>query len=84
LIETYTDPFDVVIDPVAGSATTLRAAGELNRSAFGFEIEREFYNQAQEKMLVNMQTALNFDFGKSDRVSDRVSKSDNDLFNVGE
>jgi site-specific DNA-methyltransferase (adenine-specific) len=80
LIETYTDPFDVVIDPVAGSATTLRAAGELNRSAFGFEIEREFYNQAQEKMLVNMQTALNFDFGKSDC----VSKSDNDLFNVGE
>jgi len=56
LIETYTDPYDVVIDPVAGSGTTLRAAVECGRSAYGFEIEKKFYNLAQTKMLVNIPT----------------------------
>lgn len=58
IIETYTDPFDVVIDPVAGSGSTLRAAAECGRSAYGFEIERKFYNLAQEKMLKNIQIAI--------------------------
>lgn len=51
LIEIFTDEEDVVIDPVAGSATTLRAAMELNRSCFGFESSRDFCKQAKEKML---------------------------------
>lgn len=51
LIEIFTDEGDTVIDPVAGSATTLRAAMELNRNAYGFEISKKFYNQAKEKML---------------------------------
>ena len=34
LIEVYTDPGDVVIDPCAGSASTLRAAYELQRNRF--------------------------------------------------
>lgn len=51
LIEIFTDPGDVVIDPVAGSGATLRAAYELGRSAYGFEIDKKFYNDAQEKML---------------------------------
>jgi site-specific DNA-methyltransferase (adenine-specific) len=51
LIETHTDPYDVVIDPVAGSGSTLRAAAEIGRSAYGFEIEKKFYKLAQEKML---------------------------------
>ncbi len=51
LIEIFTDEGDTVIDPVAGSATTLRAAMELNRNAYGFEISKDFYNQAKEKML---------------------------------
>ena len=54
LIEIFTDVGDVVIDPVAGSETTLRAAYELGRNAYGFEIEKPFYNLAKEKMLVNM------------------------------
>ena len=49
LIEIFTDEGDVVIDPVAGSGTTLRACLELNRSCFGFEIKKDFYNQAKEK-----------------------------------
>jgi len=55
LIEIFTDPGDVVIDPCAGSGTTLRAAAELGRHSYGFEIERKFYNDAQEKMLSNIQ-----------------------------
>ncbi len=51
LIEIFTDPGDVVIDPVAGSGTTLRAAAELRRNAYGFEIDRNFYREAVDKML---------------------------------
>lgn len=51
LIEIFTDEGDVVIDPCAGSATTLRACKELNRNSYGFEISKKFYNEANEKML---------------------------------
>lgn len=51
LIEIFTDEGDVVIDPCAGSGTTLRACMELNRSSYGFEIVKGFYNEAKEKML---------------------------------
>jgi site-specific DNA-methyltransferase (adenine-specific) len=46
LIEIFTDPGDVVIDPVAGSGTTLVAAIELDRKAYGFEIKKDFYKEA--------------------------------------
>ena len=52
LIETFTDPGDVVIDPCCGSGSTLRAAADLGRSAFGFEIDRNFYQRAKDEMLV--------------------------------
>lgn len=52
LIEIFTDEGDVVIDPCCGSGTTLRAAHELGRSAFGFEIDRNFYERAKNEMLV--------------------------------
>lgn len=48
LIEIFTDEGDVVIDPVAGSGTTLIAALELNRKAYGFEIKKPFYKDASE------------------------------------
>lgn len=51
LIEIFTDEGDVVIDPVAGSASTLRACLELNRSCYGFEIKKDFVKEAKEKML---------------------------------
>lgn len=51
LIEIFTDPGDVVIDPCCGSGSTLRAAMELGRSAYGFEIDRIFYNRAKNEML---------------------------------
>ena len=46
LIEIFTDKNDVVIDPVAGSGTTLLAADELGRKAYGFEIKKNFFNEA--------------------------------------
>lgn len=52
LIEIFTDEGDVVIDPCAGSGSTLRAAAELGRSAYGFEIDRNFYQRAKNEMLV--------------------------------
>lgn len=51
LIEIFTDEGDVIIDPVAGSGTTLRAARELNRNSYGFEVFKDFYNKAIEEML---------------------------------
>jgi site-specific DNA-methyltransferase (adenine-specific) len=46
LIETFTDKGDVVIDPCAGSGTTLLAAFELGRKSFGFEIKKNFHKEA--------------------------------------
>lgn len=51
LIKIFTDEGDVVIDPCAGSGTTLRAAYELGRNSYGFEIARDIYKEAKEKML---------------------------------
>lgn len=51
LIEIFTDEGDIVIDPVAGSGTTLRACKELNRSCYGFEIDKTFYDKAINEML---------------------------------
>ena len=51
LIEIFTDPGDVVIDPCFGSGATARAAVELGRNFYGFEINKEFYRRAKEEML---------------------------------
>lgn len=48
LIQIFTDEGDVVIDPVAGSGSTLIAAENLNRKAFGFEIKKEFFTKANQ------------------------------------
>lgn len=51
LIEIFTDEGDVVIDPVAGSGTTLRASKELKRNSYGFEIKKDMYKLALEKVI---------------------------------
>ncbi|PZO95432.1 MAG: site-specific DNA-methyltransferase [Streptococcus pyogenes] len=58
LIEIFTDEGDIIIDPVCGSGTTLRAAVELGRRAYGFEIKKEFCKLAQEQMLSSFQQSL--------------------------
>ncbi len=52
LIETFTDPGDVVIDPCFGSGTTGRACLETGRNFYGFEINKEFYRRAKEEMCI--------------------------------
>lgn len=46
LIEIFTDPGEIVIDPTAGSGSTLIAAIELGRKAYGFEIDKTFFKSA--------------------------------------
>lgn len=59
LIEIFTDPGDVVIDPCCGSGATLRAAIELGRSCYGFDISREFTRRAKDEMLKEYITDTN-------------------------
>lgn len=58
LIRVFTDEGDVVIDPCAGSGSTLKAAIQLNRQAYGFEIKKDFFKLANEKMLSSFQKKL--------------------------
>lgn len=58
LIAIFTDYGDVVIDPCAGSGSTLRAAIELNRDAYGFEIKKEMCEKSRKEMLANMPITL--------------------------
>lgn len=51
LIEIFTDEGDVVIDPCAGSGSTLRAAFDLGRRTYGFEVSKDFAKKAKEEML---------------------------------
>lgn len=50
LIKIFTDENEIVIDPVAGSASTLIAAAEMGRSAYGFEIKKDFYTIANKRI----------------------------------
>ena len=50
LIYQFTDPGEVVIDPVAGSASSIIAALECGRSGYGFEIKKDFYKKACERI----------------------------------
>lgn len=64
LIRTFTDPDDVVIDPCAGSGTTLLAAMNCGRKAYGFEIKKDFFGKAQ-NLLQNYQPTISmFDTSK--------------------
>jgi site-specific DNA-methyltransferase (adenine-specific) len=46
LINIFTDPGEVVIDPVCGSGSSIIAAHRCGRSGFGFEIKKDFYKKS--------------------------------------
>ena len=49
-IQLFTDENDVVIDPTAGSGSSLLAAANLNRRAYGFEVNKEFVEGFYQKI----------------------------------
>lgn len=59
IIRIFTDPGDVVIDPCAGSGSSLRAAAELGRNAYGFEIDKKIFARAKAEMLDPISYQLN-------------------------
>lgn len=58
MIEIFTDVGDVVIDPVAGSGTTLLAAEQLGRKSYGFEITRKFVDDFHNILAKEVQTSI--------------------------
>ena len=58
LIELFTDPGDVVIDPAAGSGVTLLAAEQLGRKSCGFEIKKECVDGFREKIAGRVQGTI--------------------------
>lgn len=58
LIEIFTDKDDVIIDPCCGSGSTLRAAINKGRKAYGFEIKKNFFKDARDKVLKNFELQL--------------------------
>ncbi|ECR3383700.1 site-specific DNA-methyltransferase, partial [Campylobacter jejuni] len=58
LITIFTDAGDVVIDPCAGSGSTLLAATNLNRKAYGFEIKKDFFKSANKIMFKHIERSL--------------------------
>ena len=64
LIRIFTDPGDVVIDPCAGSGTTLLAARNCGRRAYGFEIKKDFYADAVNLLKTYQSTPSMFDIAE--------------------
>lgn len=48
LIEIFTDKGDIVIDPCAGSGSTIIACLNKKRKGYGFEIKKDFYAKAKD------------------------------------
>lgn len=50
LIETFSQPGDIVLDPFAGSASTLVAARSLDRDYIGIELDETYHKLAVERL----------------------------------
>jgi len=79
LIEIFTDPGEVVIDPVAGSGTTLLAAMNKERKAYGFEIKKNFYKEA--KNLLDTRQLISDEIKEFGFAKTEINKTALTLFN---
>ena len=69
LIEIFTDEGEVVIDPTAGSGSTIVASIETNRKAYGFEIKKDFHADAKrwiDKAILVKKEIEEFGYSKSE------------------
>lgn len=78
LIELFTDEGDVVIDPCAGSGSTLIAAIETNRNAYGFEIKKNFYKEAKD--WIDKSSSIKEEIKKFGYAKSEISKNQPILF----
>ena len=78
LIKIFTDEGEVVIDPVAGSGTTLLAAENCGRKAYGFEIKKNFYKDAVK--LLDEQKLIRDEIKELGYAKTKISKYNTILF----
>jgi len=52
LVEAFTKPGDVVLDPMAGTGSTLVMAADLGRNAIGVELEEKFCNWINDNIVM--------------------------------
>lgn len=57
LIEQFTDPGETILDPFAGSGTTLLAARQLGRKAIGIELNEEYVKVAIDRLTIGVKPA---------------------------
>jgi DNA modification methylase len=50
MLETYTNPGDIILDPFLGSGTTLKVAKNMNRNGLGFELNYDYKELIEEKI----------------------------------
>jgi site-specific DNA-methyltransferase (adenine-specific) len=80
LIQIFTDEGDVVIDPCAGSGSTLLASMNCGRRSYGFEIKKDFHREAtkmlEEKMIeINEISKLGFSPTQMEKVHPSLFKA---------
>ena len=72
LIKLFTDEGDIVIDPCAGSGSTLIASLQTGRNSYGFEIDRNIYKDAKNWVDTEKQNLQDIkDFGFAKKISEK-------------
>ena len=62
ILQNYAKPGDIILDTHVGSASSLVACRETGHKYDGFEIDREYYNLASERLKAAEQQVNIFDF----------------------